>query len=150
MKFYRDNNERKSREVVKIWEDAISHNIDGLGKESTFNVIFIFMFIAICIISECNVLEQIAIAAIDCHRLNVAEKCIHELYKEFPVSCRVRILESMYHEAEENYNRALQILNDVIKQDSTNSSAKKRKIAICKTLGKTTEAIKELTEYLKM
>lgn len=95
-------------------------------------------------------MEQIAIAAIDCHSLNAAEKCIQELYKEFPISCRVRILESMYHEAEENYNRALQILNDIIKQDSTNSSAKKRKIAILKTLGKITEAIRELTEYLKM
>lgn len=82
--------------------------------------------------------------------MNIAERCIQELYKEFPVSCRVRILESMFHEGEENYGRSLQILNDIIKQDPTNSSAKKRKIAICKSLGKISEAIRELTEYLKM
>lgn len=55
----------------------------------------------------------------------------------------------MVYEADENYPKALQILNDIIKQDNTNSSAKKRKIAIFKALGKYTEAIKELTEYLK-
>lgn len=55
----------------------------------------------------------------------------------------------MVYEADENYPKALQILNDIIKQDNTNSAAKKRKIAIFKTLGRYTEAIKELTEYLK-
>lgn len=56
----------------------------------------------------------------------------------------------MLYEADDNYNRALQILNNVIKHDGTNSSARKRKIAMCKALGRNTEAIKELTEYLKM
>lgn len=95
-------------------------------------------------------MEQILIAAVDCSKLNVAEKCIRELYKEFPNSCRVKILESMIHEADENYNKALQILNDVIKQDVTNSAARKRKVAIYKSLGRNSEAIKEITDYLKM
>lgn len=33
LKVYRENNERKSREVVQSWETSISQNLDGLGKE---------------------------------------------------------------------------------------------------------------------
>lgn len=95
-------------------------------------------------------MEQILIAAVDCSKPNIAEKCVKELYKEFPSSCRVKILESMIHENEENYNKALQILNDVVKHDITNSAARKRKVAIYKSLGRNSEAIKELTDYLKM
>lgn len=94
-------------------------------------------------------MEQVVIAAIDCSEMNIAEICIKELHKDFPNSCRVRILESMMHEADENYSKALQILNDVIKQDVTNSAARKRKVAIYKSLGRHSEAIKELTDYLK-
>nr|XP_023014495.1 ER membrane protein complex subunit 2-A-like isoform X2 [Leptinotarsa decemlineata] len=102
------------------------------------------------ILTQHIVLEQICIAAIDCYQLKIAERCIQELYREFPNSCRVRVLESMFHEADENYSRSLQILNDIIKVDSTNSSARKRKIGICKALGRNSEAIKELVEYLKI
>lgn len=55
----------------------------------------------------------------------------------------------MFYEAQEKYEDALTILEDIIKIDETNSGAKKRKIAILKAQGKTVEAIKELTEYLK-
>lgn len=98
---------------------------------------------------EATILEQVSIAAVDCSKMTIAKKCVKELHKEFPKSCRVRILESMIYEAEENYTKALQVLNDVIKQDITNSAARKRKVAIYKSLGRNPEAIKELTEYLK-
>ncbi|CAH1183256.1 unnamed protein product [Phaedon cochleariae] len=132
LKLYREHNIRYSREITQVWNETISSNIDNLGKEKHI------------------ILEQVCIAAIDCYQLKIAEKCIHELYKEFPNSSRIRILESMYHEADENFNRALQILNDIVKKDITNSAARKRKIAICKALGRNTEAIKELVEYLKI
>ncbi|KAJ8974647.1 hypothetical protein NQ317_019883 [Molorchus minor] len=131
LKRYRDNNDRRSREVVQIWEDTISSSIENLGKEKHI------------------VLEQVCIAAVDTFRLNIAQRCIQELYKDFPNSSRVKILESMVYEADENYNKALHVLNDIIKQDCTNSAAKKRKIAILKALELNTEAVKELTEYLK-
>lgn len=38
LKRYRENNERKSREVVQIWEDSISSNIYNLGKESKHTI----------------------------------------------------------------------------------------------------------------
>ncbi|KAG5887579.1 hypothetical protein JTB14_009987 [Gonioctena quinquepunctata] len=112
LKRHRENNSRGSREVIQIWSNSISSNIENLGKEKHI------------------VLEQVCIAAIDCYQLRVAEKCIQELNKEFP-------------------KQALQILNDIIKVDGTNSSARKRKIAICKALGRNSDAIKELVEYLK-
>ncbi|VEN52134.1 unnamed protein product [Callosobruchus maculatus] len=132
LRLIRENNERASREVVEIWDSVISKNLENLGKERYV------------------VLEQICIAALDCFNLGIAEQCIRELYDEFPNSTRVRVLESMLYEADENYKSALQILNDIIKQDVNNSSARKRKVAIYKSLGKNAEAIKELTEYLKI
>nr|CAH7759452.1 unnamed protein product [Callosobruchus chinensis] len=132
LRLIRENNERASREVVEIWDSVISKNLENLGKERYV------------------VLEQICIAALDCFNLGIAEQCIRELYDEFPNSTRVRVLESMLYEADENYKSALQILNDIIKQDVNNSSARKRKVAIYKSLGKNAEAIKELTDYLKI
>lgn len=43
---------------------------------------------------------------------------------------------------------AMKGLDSMIERDPTNSVPYKRKIAILKSLGKTTEAIKELSEYL--
>lgn len=50
----------------------------------------------------------------------------------------------------QDFNVALDTLESIIKADQTNSAARKRKVAILKAQGKPTEAIKELTEYLKM
>ncbi|XP_057651099.1 ER membrane protein complex subunit 2-A-like [Diorhabda carinulata] len=132
LKQFRDNNDRNSREVVQIWNRSINSNIDKLGKEKHV------------------VLEQVCIAALDSFQLKVAEICIKELYNEFPDSCRVQVLESMLYEADENFERAILILRNVIQQDTTNSSARKRQIAILKSLGRTSDAIRELTDYLKV
>ncbi|XP_056632288.1 ER membrane protein complex subunit 2-A-like [Diorhabda sublineata] len=132
LKKFRDNNDRNSREVVQIWNRSINSNIDKLGKEKHV------------------VLEQVCIAALDSFQLKVAEICIKELYNEFPDSCRVQVLESMLYEADENFERAILILRNVIQQDTTNSSARKRQIAILKSLGRTSDAIRELTDYLKV
>ncbi|CAG9854674.1 unnamed protein product [Phyllotreta striolata] len=132
LKQYRENNDRNSREVVQIWIKSLQPHKDKLGKEKHV------------------ILEQVCIAALDTFNLNIAESCIKELYVEFPNSCRVQILESMLNEANDNHSNALIILNNVIKQDPTNSSARKRKIAICKAFVKNSDAIKELTDYLKV
>lgn len=114
-----------------------------------YNFLANYCIICPLIFLEATILEQVVIAAIDCSKFTIAEKCIQELHHEFPNSCRVKILEAMVYEADENYNKALQLLNEVIKQDVTNSAAKKRKVAIYKALGRNAEAIKELAEYLK-
>lgn len=82
--------------------------------------------------------------------MGIAQKCIERLYKEFPNSLRVKKYEAMYLEADEKFDKAQLILDDIIKCDETNSAARKRKVAILKAQGKNVEAIKELAEYLKM
>lgn len=96
------------------------------------------------------ILEQVCLAALDYFDVAVAQKCIGRLYKEFPDSLRVKKLEAMCYEANENYDKALKILNDIIKADPTNSAARKRKVAVFKAQNKIPEAIKELVDYLKM
>lgn len=96
------------------------------------------------------VLEQVCIAALDCNELGIAQKCIQELYKDFPKSLRVKKFEAMFLEAQEKYEEAIEILDNIIKHDETHSGAKKRKIAILKAQGRNVEAIKELADYLKM
>lgn len=48
------------------------------------------------------------------------------------------------------YEDALDILDLIIKKDETNAAPRKRKVTIYKSQGMTIEAIKELTDYLRM
>jgi len=132
LRSWRENNERKSRETLDIWLDRLWLTIDSLGNEKFL------------------ILEQVCIAALDCHILSVAKTCIENLTKEFPNSLRVKKLEAMYFEANEDFETAIDILNNIIKVDDSNSGARKRKIALYKAQGKTVDAIKELTDYLKV
>lgn len=101
-------------------------------------------------ILEYLILEQVCIAALDCHTPNVAKRCIAMLLEEFPKSLRVRKLHAMSLEAEEDFEGAIRVLDKIISADETNSAARKRKVAVLKAQGKTVEAIKELADYLKM
>jgi tetratricopeptide (TPR) repeat protein len=132
LRTWRENNDRKSREIVEIWMRNLELNIQKFGKEKPL------------------VLEQVCIAALDCNKLVIAQKCIQELYKDFPKSLRVKKYEAMFLEAQEKFDDALELLEAIIKQDETNSGAKKRKIAILKAQSKNVEAIKELADYLKI
>ena len=49
-----------------------------------------------------------------------------------------------------SYEDAMDILNEIVKKDETNAAARKQKVAIYKAQGQIVEAIKELTDYLKM
>lgn len=131
LKDWKENNHRRSVEVVEIWETVLSSKINKLGDD------------------RFAVLEQVSLAALDCNRIDVAAACIHSLIKEFPNSLRVRTLIVMKLEAQERYDEALEQLDTIIKVDETNSTARKRKICILKARNKIPEAIKELTEYLK-
>lgn len=96
------------------------------------------------------VYEQVCIAALDCSRIKIADLCIKALSDEFPGSLRVHKLHAMKLEALERYDEALQVLQTLIQRDSTNGSLHKRKVAILKAKGKISDAISELTDYLKM
>lgn len=95
-------------------------------------------------------LEQVCIAALDCNRIDIAKICIKLLSNEFPKSHRVQKYVAMCLEAQGRYDEALQKYDKLIREDETNSAARKRRIALLKGQGRYVEAIKELTDYLKM
>lgn len=128
---WREDNERKSDDVVQLWETVLHDRVQKLGNERHL------------------VLEQVIIAAFDCGRIEVADECIDQLSAEFPGSLRVQKYCAMRLEALEMYDEALKVLDDIIAIDETNAAPRKRKIAILKAKGKPLDAIKELCEYLK-
>ncbi|XP_057337363.1 ER membrane protein complex subunit 2-like [Microplitis mediator] len=132
LRTWRENSERKSREIVDIWHSVLMDKMEQLGNEKYL------------------ILEQVCVAALDCYRLSLAEYCSKILMKEFPGSLRVHKYHAMHLEALELYDEALEVLESIIKRDETNAAPRKRKVAIFKARGKTSEAIRELTEYLKV
>ncbi|CAO1423311.1 unnamed protein product [Diamesa hyperborea] len=128
---WRDDNERKSDDVVQIYDNVIGDKLKKLGTERLV------------------VLEQVFLAALDCGRIKLAEDCIRMLVGEFPGSLRVQKYKAMLLEALERYDDALDVLENIIKKDETNAAPRKRKVAILKAKGQTGEAIKELCDYLK-
>lgn len=128
---WRDDNERRSDEVVQLWENVLEEKFHKLDNEKHL------------------VLEQVIIAAFDCDKLNVADKCILKLTTDFPNSLRVEKYKAMRFEIMNCYDDALEAINIIISHDETNAAPRKRKVAILKAQGKTTEAIKELCEYTK-
>lgn len=128
---WREDNERKSDDVLHLWDSVLDSKQSKLGNERHL------------------ILEQVIIAALDCNRVEVADKCIKILAIEFPGSLRVQKYKAMRYEALEEYEAALDILENIIKKDETNAAPRKRKIAILKAKGKPQEAIKELSDYLK-
>lgn len=128
---WREDNERRSDDTVLLWETVLEEKMNKLGNERHL------------------VLEQVIIAALDCNRIKMAEKCIKLLTAEFPGSLRVQKYKAMLFEALEHYDEAIEILDAIIKKDETNAAPRKRKIAILKAKGKNSEAIKEMSDYLK-
>lgn len=97
-----------------------------------------------------TVIEQFCIAAIDLHDESIYKKCLSRMNRQFPGSQRVKLLNIMAtYERAGNYNEALRQYDEMIADDETNTSARKRKIAILISQNKSVEAIRELCEYLK-
>ncbi|KDR16557.1 ER membrane protein complex subunit 2-like [Zootermopsis nevadensis] len=130
-RLWREENVRKSTEVVDLWERILQKKIHKLGDERLL------------------VLEQVCVASLDCNRLEVADACLKALSTEFPTSLRIRKLKALKLEALERYDEALDVLDSIIKQDDTNAAPRKRRVAILRARGKIPDAIKELAEYLK-
>ncbi|XP_048385399.1 ER membrane protein complex subunit 2 isoform X1 [Stegostoma tigrinum] len=128
---WRDENYRNSEQIVEVGEELISDYASKLGDD-----IWI-------------IYEQVMIAALDCSRDDLATLCLQELRKQFPGSHRVKRLTGMRLESLERYEDANRMYDAILQEDATNTAARKRKIAILKALGKTTEAIRELNEYLE-
>ena len=95
-------------------------------------------------------MEQVCIAAIDLHDNELIKDCLTQLETQFPNSSRVKRLKIMAKlELRERFDDALQMYDQMIKKDESNSLLYKRKIAILLAERRISDAIKELCEYLK-
>lgn len=128
---WREDNERRSDDVMQLWEAVLADKISKTGSERHL------------------ILEQVIVAALDTARFDVASQCIRELSAEFPGSLRVMKFKAMRLEAMERYDEAVDVLDAIIAKDESNTVSRKRKIAILKAKGKRVDAIKEMNEYLK-
>ncbi|XP_054719635.1 ER membrane protein complex subunit 2-like [Uloborus diversus] len=128
---WRDDNLRSSEEIVEIWQDVLVNYVHKLGDEKWL------------------VYEQVCLAALDCHRLDIAQECLQALDAQFPGSLRVRKLRAMEFEALDRYEDALKLYESILQHDESNSVIYKRKVAVLKAQNKIPEAIKELSDYLK-
>ncbi|XP_046967150.1 ER membrane protein complex subunit 2-A-like [Vanessa cardui] len=128
---WRENNERRSEDVLYFSEVIVEDPLHKLGSEKYV------------------VMEQVIYAALDCHYYTIAKLWIMMLSEEFPGSLRVLRYKAACLEAEEKYDEAMEVLDSIIKADETNSAARKRRVAILKAQGLIQEAIKELVDYLK-
>lgn len=131
LRSWRDDNPRRSEEIIEIWEYVLSRYPKALGDELW------------------PVYEQVCIAALDCARFDVAQECLVALDNRFPKSHRVLRLEGMRFEALGKFDDALQLYDTLIKKDEANSIFRKRKVAVLKAKGMIPEAAKELNDYLK-
>jgi ER membrane protein complex subunit 2 len=82
---WREENVRQCEDIVELWEEVLSSNLDKLGDEGWL------------------VLEQVFVAALDCKNMTVANFCFSKLNQEFPGSSRVLRLKAMRYEATERY-----------------------------------------------
>lgn len=149
---WRDDNERKSDDVVQLWKLVLADKLNKLGGNERLLVLE-QVFISgelywICSGSQFKLICVI-FSGLDCGEIELAEDCISILACEFPGSMRILKYKAMLLESLERYDDALDVLESLIKKDETNAAPRKRKIAILKAKGLIPEAIKELCDYLK-
>uniref|UniRef100_A0A3B6PFQ6 ER membrane protein complex subunit 2 n=2 Tax=Triticum TaxID=4564 RepID=A0A3B6PFQ6_WHEAT len=94
--------------------------------------------------------EQVAVAAMDCQRLDVAKDCIGVLSKQFPGSARVGRLEALLFEAKGDWAEAERAYALILENNPFDQIVHKRKIAIAKAQGDMSLAVDYLNKYLEL
>lgn len=117
--------------MLEIWDDFSTDFCYKLGDE-------VWM-----------VYEQVCIAACDCGQTQLAEMCIDALQAQFPESSRVQKLLGIKFEAQEKYDIASEIYQEIKEAEPTNALIWKRIISLAKAQNNPQGAIKELNDYLK-
>ncbi|CAI2732033.1 unnamed protein product [Schistosoma spindalis] len=128
----RESGLRENEKVIDLWKLSLCDHIDKLGYE------------------KYSILEQVFIAALDMGDDDLACDCLDRLLAKFRNSCRVNRLFGMYLESKGNFEDAQNVYSKLIKDDPTNTLARKRMITILIAQQKIPEAINELREYLKI
>lgn len=131
MKKWRDEGYRNSEEIADLGENLLKDYSSKLGDETWV------------------LLEQVCIASFDCNRLQLAERCLEALEKQFPKSKRVMKLRGMLYEADGQYDLANRIYDELLEADPANLQVQKRKIAMLKEQNKIEETIAQLNKYLE-
>ncbi|CAI5972442.1 unnamed protein product [Closterium sp. NIES-65] len=96
-----------------------------------------------------DVMEQVAIAAMDCQQLGIAKECIGALMIAFPNSTRVGRLEGMWLEAKGWWDQADKVYSDLLESNPQDQQVLKRQVAVLKGKGNTVGAISALKKYLE-
>lgn len=99
---------------------------------------------------EWTLYEQVAVAAMDCHSLGVAQDCIKVLSKKFPDSKRVGRLEAMLLEAKGCFEEAENAYLSLLEDNPLDQVIHKRRVAIAKAQGDILKAIEWLDRYLEI
>ncbi|CAI5458296.1 unnamed protein product [Closterium sp. Yama58-4] len=95
-----------------------------------------------------DVMEQVAVAAMDCQQLGIAKECIGALMIAFPNSTRVGRLEGMWLEAKGWWDQADKVYSDLLESNPQDQQVLKRQVALLKGKGNTVGAIGALKKYL--
>eukprot|EP01060_Flectonema_neradi_P034285 TRINITY_DN5964_c0_g1_i1.p2 TRINITY_DN5964_c0_g1~~TRINITY_DN5964_c0_g1_i1.p2 ORF type:complete len:295 (+),score=54.55 TRINITY_DN5964_c0_g1_i1:126-1010(+) len=123
--------QRKSEFVVRCGDRLLHENV-SMGSEKWM------------------ILEQIAIACMDCARLDTADYCIKMLAGKFGNGNRVLRLSAMLLEAKGSYDEAKSIYDKILESTPNDKACCFRKAAILKAQGKYEEAIKVIEEHLEL
>ncbi|KAI5120033.1 hypothetical protein M0805_004661 [Coniferiporia weirii] len=93
-------------------------------------------------------LEQLALAAIDVGRLDIADECIASLKEKFPGSPRVDVLVGIRKEASDLPEEVLAYYDGLLEADEANAAAWKRKVSILRRMKEVARAMDELSTFL--
>ncbi|KAJ3693995.1 hypothetical protein LUZ60_009475 [Juncus effusus] len=99
---------------------------------------------------EWTLYEQVAIAAMDCQKLDVAKDCIETLKTKFPGSLRVARLQGMLLEAKGAWDEAEREYAVLLEVNPNDQQIHKRKIAMAKAQGNTSLTVEYLNKYLEI
>ncbi|KAJ3806149.1 hypothetical protein EV368DRAFT_31065 [Lentinula lateritia] len=128
---YRAHNTRASQEVLEKGKLLLNSNAASkLGDDA-------WAF-----------LEQLALAAIDVAKFDVADECIRQLAAKFPESPRVDVLTGIRMEATQPPDTVLKFYEELLEADSSNAAIYKRQISVLIRTGKVEQAVLKLSDYL--
>ncbi|KAL2930006.1 ER membrane protein complex subunit 2 [Bienertia sinuspersici] len=99
---------------------------------------------------EWTLYEQVAIAAMDCNSIEIAEDCISVLSKKFPESKRVGRLDAMLLEAKGSFEEAEIAYSSLLEDNQLDQVVHKRRVAMAKAQGDLHKAVGCLSRYLKL
>ncbi|XP_073123540.1 uncharacterized protein [Henckelia pumila] len=99
---------------------------------------------------EWTLYEQVCIAALDCHLLDLSKECIKVLKKKFPGSRRVGRLEAMFLEAKGLWSEAEEAYTSLLEDNQFDQVVHKRRVAMAKAQGNLSGAIELLNKYLEI